>query len=269
MNTEESYRGYLAGCAAGGCPHRAEAQAAMERLALTAERERTEAARTALMKETDRYESVHREGDAAAFARAQAADTAAAYRAYLDTCAADGCGQRATAEQAWAQRVRGERDASAFNAARGVDSEAAYRAYLDACHENGCAYAALARQRQGELESARRAEADRAAAAQEAQQAPVKALVAYFDHARAGRVDAALACLDNPRPSSRKVLENLASVTVNEARLDGFGADSAQVLIDWTGSTKDRKTERYRGLVPMVLRDGTWRVGSFGGLVRQ
>ena len=272
MNTPEAYRGYLAGCAAAGCPHRDEAQAALERLALTAERERTEAARVALMKETDRYESVRYERDAAAFARARAADTAAAYRGYLDTCAADGCGQRAAAEQAWGERVRGERDVGAFNTARGADSEVAYRAYLDTCHENGCAYAALARQRLGELETARRAAEARAAAArqaQEAQQAPVKALVAYFDHARAGRLDAALASLENPKPSSRKVLENLASVTLNEARLDTIGADSAQVLIDWTGTTKDRKSERYRGLVPMVLRDGTWRIGSFGGLVRQ
>ena len=44
---------------------------------------------------------------------------------------------------------------------------------------------------------------------------------------------------------------------------------TAQVPIDWTGTTRDGKSERYRDLVPLVLRDGVWRIERFGGMKRQ
>ena len=115
-DTAAAYRTYLAGCAAGGCPHRAAAEAALERLALAAERAApTPAPMPAPMPEPDRHDAARRDGDILAFSRARATDTAAAYREYLDTCAAAGCGHRAEAEQAWALRLRAERDAFDFN----------------------------------------------------------------------------------------------------------------------------------------------------------
>lgn len=218
--------------------------------------------------------------DDAAFATAVSTGTAAGYRTYLVNCAADGCLHRGEAEQAWASRVRGERDAAAFAGARGADSEAAYRQYLNTCCENGCAYRAEAGQRLAAIEQRRREEEARQAeqrrreeeaqqAEQRRQQAPVDKVRAYFDHAAAGRIDAAIACLDNPKPSSRNVLKNLASANVNELRLESIGSNRAQVFLDWTGTTRDGKNERYGGLVPMVLRDGDWRIESFGQLQKQ
>jgi hypothetical protein len=96
--------------------------------------------------------------DDRAFAAAAAADTPAAYRAYLAACRADGCVHRADAEQRIAaltaaadQAERAARDQAAFAAARAKDSIDAYRAYLKSCAADGCGHRDQAEQRIGVL----------------------------------------------------------------------------------------------------------------------
>ena len=227
MDSTDAYRSYLDGCVEDGCGHRAEAQVALDRLNRSAE---------------------------------------AARRAQDDTRRAEA--ERLTreqAEQGWARAAREQRDKEAYDAAARTNSEGAYRQYLGNCYENGCAYKSQAEGRLAEP-GQRQREEDARQAEERRKQAPVVKVQTYFGHASAGQVDAALACLDKPRPSSRKILENLASVQLNELRLESSGIDTASVLLDWTGKTRDGKTERYRGPIPMVLRNGDWRIESFGQL---
>jgi formylglycine-generating enzyme required for sulfatase activity len=110
--------------------------------------------------------------DQSAFMRAQAADTEAAYRAYLSHCADQGCGYQAEAEaqikrlletihnQQQASLLEQKRiDLEAYSAALSAHTEDAYRTYLARCSAQRCDYrddaqqrldALLAKQRQAE-----------------------------------------------------------------------------------------------------------------------
>jgi hypothetical protein len=224
--------------------------------------------------------------DDTAFRMATRMDSADAYRAYLDGCADDGCGHRAevqaalsrlerspaagspdgdrvTLEQVVAKVAREQGDKDAYEAAARADSETAYRQYLGNCHEHGCGYHLQASSRLAALQQRER-EQTAGQAEERRRQAPVAKLRSYFSFANSGQVDAALACLNSPRALSRKILESLTSVQLHELGLQRIGSDRAYVLLDWTGTTRDGKTERYRGQVPMVLRHGEWRIESFG-----
>ena len=260
LDTEQGYQQYLDTCAPTGCRNRALAETARERKALARERD-------ALARENLRAETARRARDDADFEKARSKDNSSAYRAYLDNCEPNGCAHRDAAEGAWRQAARAERDALQFAVARYADSADAWNAYLDGCHENGCGYAPQARKRLAELDSAAAAERARQAEEERRRNAPVAALRAYFGQAAAGNVDAALSYLATPKDSSRRLLENLSAVVVNEARLETISWATAQVFLDWTGTLrKPRKRERYRGSVSMIERDGTWLIESFGAL---
>ena len=164
--------------------------------------------------------------------------------------------QKASEDLAMAGRAQRDRDA--YDAAARANTEAAFRQYLSNCYEIGCGYKPVVDSRLADLERQR--------GATETQAAPVLMVQSYFAYAGSGQVDAALACLDNPKPSSRRVLENLASAQLNELRLESMGADRAVVFLDWTGRARGAKTQRYRGTIPMILRGASWRIETFGQL---
>jgi formylglycine-generating enzyme required for sulfatase activity len=111
--------------------------------------------------ETPHHEvaALHRDADDRVYGIARKADTPEAYESYLDTCAADGCGHRAWAEERLAaSRQRREREAEQARAAESArQAEAtrqadladyaaaeragtvdAYRRYLADCAPKGC-----------------------------------------------------------------------------------------------------------------------------------
>ena len=131
--------------------------------------------------ESTRHEQQHeqesqRQRDDRAFAAARAQDAVPAYRMYLGTCTADGCGHQAEAlarlddlDRQEAARQRVQRDDAAYAQARREDTGDSYLAYLGACADNGCGHhveveQALARK----LKSATEQEKNRQAALDEA-----------------------------------------------------------------------------------------------------
>ena len=131
--------------------------------------------------ESARQEQQHeqesqRQQDDRAFAAARAQDAVPAYRMYLGTCTADGCGHQAEAlarlddlDRQEAARQRVQRDDAAYAQARREDTGDSYLAYLGACADNGCGHhveveQALARK----LKSATEQEKNRQAALDEA-----------------------------------------------------------------------------------------------------
>jgi formylglycine-generating enzyme required for sulfatase activity/serine/threonine protein kinase len=97
--------------------------------------------------------ALHRAADDRAYGIALDADTPAAYRSYLNTCAADGCGHQAeaerrrdqaaqaarAAEQARAAEVARQADLADYAAAERTGTADAYRTYLANCAPQGCA----------------------------------------------------------------------------------------------------------------------------------
>ncbi|WP_295882308.1 serine/threonine-protein kinase [uncultured Thiohalocapsa sp.] len=113
------------------------------------------------------YQESRANTDAAAFAAAQREDTAAAYRAYLERCAAGGCGHHAAARARLAaleaQADRDQQDAAAYATARAADNAATYRAYLEGCEAYGCGHRDAAQARIAALADAARERRDRTA----------------------------------------------------------------------------------------------------------
>jgi serine/threonine protein kinase len=112
------------------------------------------------------YRETQANTDAAAFTAAERDDTEAAYGAYLDGCAATGCGHRAGAEAKLAAlrevAARRARDDAAFALARATDTAGAYRAYLDHCAGAGCGHRDEAEAQLGRLARAESARDDEA-----------------------------------------------------------------------------------------------------------
>ena len=141
-----AYRSYLEHCAADGCGHQAQVQAAMEALA------RADA-----------------QSDDAQYAKAQRADTGDAYLAYLNACTTSGCRHEAAAKQRLASRLdaafdrglaklqadadqqRAAGDDARFTLARSGDTPDAYQQYLDQCGDTGCTHQPEAKRRLVEL----------------------------------------------------------------------------------------------------------------------
>ena len=102
--------------------------------------------------ESTRQEQQHeqesqRQRDDRAFAAARAQDAVPAYRMYLGTCTADGCGHQAEAlarlddlDRQEGTRQRVQRDDAAYAQARREDTGDSYLAYLGACADNGCGH---------------------------------------------------------------------------------------------------------------------------------
>lgn len=177
-DTEAAYQQYLDRCAPHGCAYRAQAEARITRLRLSAE-------------QTERNAQLQRKAaDLEAYSQALRDDNEAAYQSYLDSCETHACSYRAQAEErlealqanldapereaALARRVLEQAarateleqqieqltarlDRIAFAEAEQADTEAAYRAYLSDCAETGCWHRAQAEERLAQLaERARR-----------------------------------------------------------------------------------------------------------------
>jgi serine/threonine protein kinase len=108
-----------------------------------------ESARQEQQAQQQREQELQRQRDDRAFAAARAQDAVPAYRMYLGTCTADGCGHQAEAlarlddlDRQEGTRQRVQRDDAAYAQARREDTGDSYLAYLGACADNGCGHRA-------------------------------------------------------------------------------------------------------------------------------
>jgi uncharacterized protein (DUF2344 family) len=106
-----------------------------------------ESARQEQQAQQQREQELQRQRDDRAFAAARAQDAVPAYRMYLGTCTADGCGHQAEAlarlddlDRQEAARQRVQRDDAAYAQARREDTGDSYLAYLGTCADNGCGH---------------------------------------------------------------------------------------------------------------------------------
>ncbi|MGB4336039.1 MAG: serine/threonine-protein kinase [Chromatiaceae bacterium] len=106
-----------------------------------------ESARQEQQAQQQREQELQRQRDDRAFAAARAQDAVPAYRMYLGTCTADGCGHQAEAlarlddlDRQEGTRQRVQRDDAAYAQARREDTGDSYLAYLGACADNGCGH---------------------------------------------------------------------------------------------------------------------------------
>ncbi len=265
-DTERAYQAYLDRCAPHGCAYRAQAEARITRLRLSAE-------------QAEGSEQLRRKAaDLDAYGQALRADTEAAYQTYLASCKTHACSYRAQVEQrleslqanldapereaALARRVLEQAarateleqqieqltarlDRIVFAEAEQADTEAAYRAYLSDCAETGCWHRAQAEERLAQLtERARRfASEPEMAALNEGcfQMSSPSARAVGRDGARANRSQQV--CVDAFKMAKHEVTfsqyDRFARATGRNAAADeGWGRDNRPVInVSWEDAT--------------------------------